>query len=111
MNFTALLGLLPLISKAAFLLRSPELIKKIIELIISGILFAELFYKDLPGADQKVRAIDFICKLYDTIDIEFALPNSTDRFVKEEFIPKAIDFIVYVMKNFKPKETITPKLN
>lgn len=111
MNFTAFLGALSVLTKLSFLIKSPDLIKKLIEIVISGVMFAEIFYKEIPGPDQKNRAIDFISKLYDGLDIEFNFPNEVDTFIKTEFIPKGIDLAVYLLKRFniiKPDMEIIP---
>lgn len=111
MNFTAFLGALSVLTKLSFLIKSPDLIKKLIEIVISGVMFAEIFYKEIPGPDQKNRAIDFISKLYDGLDLEFNFPNEVDTFIKNEFIPKGIDLAVYLLKRFnimKPLEESLP---
>lgn len=115
MNFTALLGIIPTISKAGFLL-NPELIKAIFTLILSAVLVAESVGKKASGEEQKKLAIDTIQKFYNTIDILVPLPIDVDKFVKEELIPKGIDLVVFVIKQLNlfqvdKKELEKMKLN
>lgn len=115
MNFTALLGVIPTISKAGFLL-NPELIKAIFSLILSAVLYAEAVAKHKSGEDQKKLAIDTIQKFYNTIDVLVPLPTDVDKFVKEELIPKGIDLVVFIIKQLKlfqvdQKELEKTKLN
>lgn len=100
MNLAALLGIIPTISKAGILL-NPELIKAVFTLIFSAVLYAESAAKKKPGEEQKRLAIDTIQNFYNTIDILVGLPETTDKFIKEELIPKGIDLVVFVIKQLK----------
>lgn len=100
MNLTILFQAISVLSKASLIIKTPDLIKKIIELVIVGIIACEIEYKDLTGKEQKQKAIDFINVFYDLLDIQFVFNDDIDKFVKNDLIPKLIDVLVYYLKRF-----------
>lgn len=72
--------------------------QELFTLIIKGVAFAESNYNNEKGEIQKQKCIEFIAQGYNVLDAKFNLPNNIDIWIKSEFIPKSIDFIVYLLK-------------
>lgn len=115
MNFTVMFSLLskavlfiPFLTKASWVLK-PEVLMKLIGLIISGVGVAQALFttnkenitdieREAENTLKKNKATEFIKAGFVLFSLEFSFDESTKKFVNDEVIPQTIDFIVLCLK-------------